>query len=118
MATPSAEQWTGWRGPARTAVSTAPMPATLAAKATEVWAVPVGIGHASPVVDGQRVYVFTRRGAQEVAQAIDLATGRSLWAAGPHQPYTMNPAATAHGEGPKSTPVLGGGRLFTLGIAG
>ncbi|MEO5820961.1 MAG: PQQ-binding-like beta-propeller repeat protein [Vicinamibacteraceae bacterium] len=118
IATPSAEQWTGWRGTARTAVSTAAMPATLAAKASDVWAVPVGIGHASPLVDGERVYVFTRKGEQEVAQALDLATGKALWTAAYDQPYTMNSAATSHGKGPKSTPVLAGGRLFTLGITG
>jgi outer membrane protein assembly factor BamB len=117
-AMPSAEQWTGWRGTARTAVSTAPMPATLAAKPSDVWAVPVGIGHASPIVDGQRVYVFARKGEQEVAQALDLATGKPVWTAAYDQPYTMNSAATGHGKGPKSTPLLAGGRLFTLGITG
>ena len=99
-------------------VSAAPMPATFAAKAADVWAVPVGIGHASPIVDGQRVYVFARKGEQEVAQAIDLATGKALWSAAYDQPYTMNSAATGHGKGPKSTPMLAGGRLFTLGISG
>ena len=114
----SAEQWTGWRGGSRAAVSPAPMPATLAAKAADVWTVPVGIGHASPLVDGQRVYVFARKGEQEVAQALDLATGKALWSAAYDQPYTMNSAATGHGKGPKSTPLLAGGRLYTLGIAG
>jgi outer membrane protein assembly factor BamB len=118
VAVPAAEQWTGWRGPTRTGVSTAPMPATLAAKAADVWAVPVGIGHASPIVSGQTAYVFARKGEQEVAQAIDLATGKPLWSAAYDQPYTMNSAATSHGKGPKSTPVLADGRLFTLGITG
>ncbi len=94
------------------------MPAALAAKPADVWAVPVGIGHASPLVDGQRVYVFARTGEQEVAQALDLATGKTLWTAGYDQPYTMNSAATGHGKGPKSTPLLAGGRLYTLGITG
>lgn len=114
----SAEQWTGWRGAGKQGISSAPMPAALAPKATDVWAVSIGAGHASPVVDGQRVYVFARKGEQEVAQAIDLASGKSLWTAGYDQPYTMNSAATGHGKGPKSTPLLAGGRLFTLGIAG
>jgi outer membrane protein assembly factor BamB len=30
----------------------------------------------------------------------------------------MNPAARAHGPGPKSTPVIDGGRVFTFGISG
>jgi outer membrane protein assembly factor BamB len=114
----SAEQWTGWRGAGRGGVSAVTMPATLASKATDVWAVPVGAGPASPVVDGDRVYVFARRGEQEVAQAIDLATGKTIWRDAYDQPYTMNSAATGHGKGPKSTPVVAGGRVFTLGITG
>ena len=30
----------------------------------------------------------------------------------------MNPAATGHGPGPKSTPAIADGRVFTLGISG
>jgi len=116
--TASAERWTGWRGAARQGVSTVAAPATLAAKASDVWAVPIGAGHASPLVDGQRVYVFARQGEEEVAQALDLASGKSQWSAAYQQPYTMNPAASAHGKGPKSTPLLADGRLFTHGIAG
>ena len=68
--------------PTRTAVSTAPMPATLAAKPADVWAVPVGIGHASPLVDGSASTSSPAQGEQEVAQALDLATGKTLWTAG------------------------------------
>jgi outer membrane protein assembly factor BamB len=80
--------------------------------------VTVGIGHSSPVVVGSRVFVFTRTGDEEVVQALDLATGKSVWRQAYSAPYTMNMAATAHGKGPKSTPVVEGGRVFTLGISG
>ena len=37
---------------------------------------------------------------------------------GVNAPYTMNSAATGHGPGPKSTPAVADGRVFTLGISG
>lgn len=51
-------------------------------------------------------------------RAVALSTGATLWEESYDAPYTMNPAATSHGKGPKSTPLAAGGKLFTLGIAG
>ncbi|HEX9710354.1 MAG TPA: PQQ-binding-like beta-propeller repeat protein [Candidatus Thermoplasmatota archaeon] len=114
-----AADWPQWRGPARDGLI-----AGLAPRASwpEVlrpgWKVTVGIGHSSPVVVGDRVFLFSRVGDEEVVQALDLATGKSLWRQSYAAPYTMNMAATAHGKGPKSTPVVDAGRVFTLGIGG
>jgi outer membrane protein assembly factor BamB len=82
------------------------------------WKVAVGIGHSSPVVVGDRVFVFARQGDDEVAQALELATGKTVWRQAVKAPYTMNMAATSHGKGPKSTPVVAEGRVFTYGISG
>jgi outer membrane protein assembly factor BamB len=62
--------------------------------------------------------VFAREDEEEVLQSLDLATGRRLWRQAYPAPYTMNPAATSHGKGPKSTPAVAGGRVFTFGISG
>jgi outer membrane protein assembly factor BamB len=70
------------------------------------------------VVQGGRVYQLSRQGEREVVRALELSTGGTLWEHGYAAPYTVNPAATGHGKGPKSTPLLSDGRLFTLGIAG
>jgi outer membrane protein assembly factor BamB len=80
--------------------------------------VPVGIGHSSPVVEKERVFQFSREGEREVVRAFALSTGARLWEQAYEAPYSMNPAAVSHGKGPKSTPLLSRGRLFTLGIAG
>jgi outer membrane protein assembly factor BamB len=69
-------------------------------------------------VSDDRVFVFGRDDDREIVRALDLATGKALWSAHYAAPYTMNPAATGHGKGPKSTPVVHRGRLHTLGIAG
>jgi outer membrane protein assembly factor BamB len=64
------------------------------------------------------VYLFSRVGEQEVLVARDLATGKEIWRQAYDAPYQVNPAAAAHGKGPKSTPAIDRGRLFTFGIGG
>jgi outer membrane protein assembly factor BamB len=115
---PSAD-WPQWRGPARDGVVAAFAPrATWPKTLVAGYKVPVGIGHSSPVVVGDRVFVFTREGDDEVVQALELATGKRIWRQSYPAPYSMNSAATSHGKGPKSTPVVADGRIFTLGISG
>jgi outer membrane protein assembly factor BamB len=111
--------WPQWRGPNRDGVAAAftPPPAW-PAQLTKKWQAAVGLGHASPVIAGNRVIVHTRQGTREVVTAFDLASGKQLWQDGIEAPYTMNSAATGHGPGPKSTPAIGGGRVFTLGVSG
>jgi outer membrane protein assembly factor BamB len=70
------------------------------------------------VVVGEKVYQFSRQGEQEVVTCLDIASGRSLWQKSYEAPYRMNPAARSHGKGPKSTPVVSGGKLYTFGISG
>jgi outer membrane protein assembly factor BamB len=114
-----AGDWPQWRGPARDGIVPGLSPrAAWPAALSPAWKVKVGSGHSSPVVAGDRVFVFSREGEDEVVQALELPTGRRLWRQSYPAPYTMNPAATAHGKGPKSTPVVEGGRVCTLGISG
>jgi outer membrane protein assembly factor BamB len=111
--------WPQWRGPARDGVASAfTAPATWPAQLTKRWQVNVGLGHASPVIAGTRVIVHARQGNREIVAAYDLDSGKQLWQDGVDAPYRMNPAATGHGPGPKSTPAVANGRVFTLGISG
>ena len=50
--------------------------------------------------------------------ALRPENGQTIWQEGYAAPYTMNPAATTHGKGVKSTPVVADGRIFTFGING
>jgi outer membrane protein assembly factor BamB len=111
--------WPQWRGPGRDGVI-AGLPARAAwpDALRPAWKVPVGVGHASPVVVGDRVYVFARQAEDEVVLALELLTGKTVWRQSVKAPYTMNMAATSHGKGPKSTPVVADGRVFTYGIGG
>jgi outer membrane protein assembly factor BamB len=112
-------EWMQWRGPSRDGVASSfTPPATWPQQLTKKWETTVGLGHSSPVVSGNRIVVHTRQGDREVVSAVDLESGKQLWQDAVDAPYRVNPAATAHGPGPKSTPAIAGGRVFTLGVSG
>jgi len=111
--------WPQWRGPNRDAkVVDFKLPATWPKTLKEEWKVTVGIGHSSPVLANGRIYVFARQGEDEVLQCLDAASGKEIWRSAHTIGYQMHPAAIAHGQGPKSTPVVSQGNVYTFGISG
>ena len=114
----TAADWPQWRGPTRDGVVGAALPTEWPEALKKRWETSVGIGHASPVVSGNRVVVIAREGDLEIVRALDPATGKEIWRAAYPAPYAVNPAAQSHGPGPKSTPAISGGRVFTFGIGG
>jgi outer membrane protein assembly factor BamB len=118
-----AQDWPQWRGPKRDGVvvgfkEPAVWPAALKLK----WRVSVGEGHSSPVVAGNRVFQLSRQGSREVVSCFDLDSGKLLWQDSYEVAYRM--ALTTqfivgkHKQGPRSTPVVSGGKLYTLGVGG
>jgi outer membrane protein assembly factor BamB len=118
LAAGASGEWTQWRGPDRTGVARAPVTARWPKALARAWSVEVGEGHSGPLLAGGRVYVHARAGGEEVIAAHALADGRRLWAHRHPVDYTPTPAAAGHGAGPKSTPLLHGGRLFAFGAGG
>jgi outer membrane protein assembly factor BamB len=96
--------------------STLTIPSAWPTQLTKRWQATVGLGHASPLIVGNRVIVHTRQGNRENVAEYDLTSGKRLWQDGIDAFPTVNPAAIAHGPGPKSTPAVANGRVFTLGI--
>jgi outer membrane protein assembly factor BamB len=114
-----AQDWNQWRGASRT--GTAPSfkpPVAWPERPKQEWKIEAGAGHSSPIVSGGRVYLFSRMDDRESVTSYDMATGKQVWRQAYDAPYQMNSAATGHGKGPKSTPVIDGGRLYTFGISG
>src|SRR5262245_27482126 len=75
-----AQDWPQWRGPHRdnkVTGFTAPKewPKTL----TQKWTVKVGAGHASPVLVGDKLYLLSRQGGNEVISCLDAADGKVVW---------------------------------------
>jgi outer membrane protein assembly factor BamB len=115
--TASAQDWPQWRGPNRDGGATGfTEPATWPAALKQQWKVEIGLGYATPLLVGNRLYTFTRQGEEEVLQALDAATGKTVWRAGYAAPFQMFAATAKHGPGPKSTPTFANGRIFTFGM--
>ena len=116
---PSNTDWPQWRGQNRDAsILGFTAPARWPEQLTRRWQVDVGLGYATPLVVGNRVYMWARQGENEMMTAHDAQTGAVAWRAGAPATFTMNSGASRHGPGQKSTPVFSNGRLFAIGMTG
>jgi outer membrane protein assembly factor BamB len=108
-----------WRGPNRDGSAASFVePKVWPEALTRRWKVEVGLGYATPLVVGDRIYIFSRQGENEVMSALEAGTGKVLWKTEYAASFTMNQAAARHGPGPKSTPVFANGRLYAIGMTG
>lgn len=113
----AAADWPQWRGPGRDGrIPEFAAPAVWPKELTRQWKVEVGQGHASPVVEGDRVFLLTRENDDEVVRALGMADGKELWKAAYPASFQPSPWALGHGKGPKATPVVADGKLYTVGI--
>lgn len=112
-----AQDWPQWRGPNRDAkvvgfTAPAAWPKTL----TKKWSVKVGVGESSPVLVGDKLFVFARDGGDEVTMALDAGSGKTIWSE-KYPAAAITNAAAPH-PGPRSTPAVGAGKICTLGVHG
>jgi outer membrane protein assembly factor BamB len=113
------EDWPQWRGPMRDgSLPSFHEPKVWPDKLTKKWTIAIGQGHSSPILAAGRIYILSRKQDNEVISAINPEDGKVLWSQSYAAPYKVNEAAVQHGEGPKSTPVVADGRVYTLGISG
>jgi outer membrane protein assembly factor BamB len=113
----SAQDWPQWRGPNRDAKATGFVaPKTWPKELTKKWTVPVGDGVATPALVGDKLYVFTRQGDNEILRCLDAATGNEVW----QDKYTAAAVTGPAGSfpGPRSSPAVAEGKVVTLGVVG
>jgi outer membrane protein assembly factor BamB len=80
-----------------------------------LWAKEVGEGYSGPVVAGDRLILFHRVGDREVVECLDAANGKQRW----KYDYPTNYQDDyGKGNGPRSTPVIAGKQVYTLGAEG
>ena len=106
--------WTSFLGPSHNAVSTEThlsrtLPPPL------LWELPKGTGYASPAIAGDRLVFVHRLGDAEVVECLHPETGSCFWQ---HRYATAFQDRYGYNNGPRSSPVIDGGRVYTVGAEG
>ena len=106
--------WSGFRGARRDAHYDAGPIRTDWKGLQPLWTQPVGRGYSSVVAAKGHAFTIEQRGAQEVAVAYDVLTGRELWTNGWNEVFIHQ----GGGPGPLATPAVHDGTVFVLGGKG
>ena len=112
-----AQDWPQWRGSNRDGkVKGFTAPDEWPLELAQQWKVIVGTGDATPALVGNKLYLFTRQGNQEVILCLDADNGKELWR-NQYQAQEVTGAASRH-PGPRSSPVVADGKIATIGVGG
>lgn len=114
----NAQNWSGWRGNNRNGTVTGfSQPNSWPILLNKVWETRVGLGDASPVLANNQIFIHVKLDTSEVVLCIDALEGKEVWRANLNPSPNITGPAIGH-PGPRSTPYLGKGKLYTLGTGG
>ncbi len=111
-----AGDWPQFLGPDRNGTSAEAIAGQWdSARPRVIWKKAVGEGFAGPVVEGNTVYLFYRRGGVEVLEAFDRLTGASQWQNKEKTDYRDD---FGFDPGPRAVPAISGDKIFAMGAEG
>jgi outer membrane protein assembly factor BamB len=117
FAAATADDWPQWGGPQHDIVwrETGIVETLPDGLLPRVWSTPVGEGYSGPAVADGRVYLTDRihEDSSERVLCVDAETGKQIWKKQYPARYTVSYPA-----GPRATPVIDEGRVFTIGAVG
>lgn len=113
-----AQDWPQWRGSNRDgSVTGFKAPQQWPNQLTQTWKVNVGSGDATPALVENRLYVFTKLGANEILQCLDASNGKQIWQTEGYASENISGPAASH-PGPRSSVTVADGKVVTLGVWG
>jgi outer membrane protein assembly factor BamB len=80
-----------------------------------LWQRDVGEGYSGPIIVGEKLILFHRVGDEEVVECLHAVTAKPIWKFTYPTKYAD---ALSKGNGPRSTPLITGDKVVTLGAEG